>query len=96
MICIETNINYFLPIKYDRMEKDLVLRKIGAKIKEVRLSKGLSQVELVARMEISTDPNNISRLEAGRSNLTMFTLYRISKALEVPMKDLIDVDLTQN
>ncbi|KJD33980.1 transcriptional regulator [Tamlana nanhaiensis] len=77
------------------MEKDFVLSKIGAKIKEIRLSKGLSQVELVARMEISTDPNNISRLEAGRSNLTMFTLYRISKALEVPMKDLIDVDLSE-
>ncbi len=78
------------------MEKEFVLKKIGAKIKEVRISKGLSQVELVARMEISTDPNNISRLEAGRSNLTMFTLYRLSKALEVPMKDLIDVDLTRN
>ncbi len=77
------------------MEKEFVLKKIGAKIKEVRIDKGLSQVELVARMEISTDPNNISRLEAGRSNLTMFTLYRLSKALEVPMKDLIDVDLNE-
>lgn len=78
------------------MDKDFVLRKIGQKIREIRIEKGLSQVELVARMEISTDPNNISRLEAGRSNITMFTLYRISDALKVPMKDLVDVDLTQN
>ena len=78
------------------MDKDFVLSKIGQKIREIRIEKGLSQVELVARMEISTDPNNISRLEAGRNNLTIFTLYRISKALDVPMKDLIDVDLTEN
>lgn len=78
------------------MDKDFVLSKIGQKIREIRIEKGLSQVELVARMEISTDPNNISRLEAGRNNLTIFTLYRISKALDVPMKDLIDVDLTKN
>jgi transcriptional regulator with XRE-family HTH domain len=78
------------------MDKNLVLKKVGQKIKEIRLEKGLSQVELVARMEISTDPNNISRLEAGRSNLTVFTLHRLSLVLEVPMKDLIDVDLTEN
>lgn len=78
------------------MDKSLVLKKVGQKIKEIRLEKGLSQVELVARMEISTDPNNISRLEAGRSNLTVFTLHRLSLVLEVPMKDLIDVDLTEN
>lgn len=78
------------------MDKDFVLSKIGQKIREIRIEKGLSQVELVARMEKSTDPNNISRLEAGRNNLTIFTLYRISKALDVPMKDLIDIDISEN
>lgn len=75
------------------MNKEELLKKVGSKIKEVRISKGLSQVELTAKMEQSTDPNNISRLEAGRNNLTIFTLARIAKALEVPMKDLIDVEL---
>ena len=75
------------------MNKEDILKKVGNKIKEVRTRKGLSQVELTARMELSTDPNNISRLEAGRNNLTIFTLARIAKALEVPMKDLIDVEI---
>lgn len=74
------------------LNKQEVLKKVGEKIKEIRISKGLTQVELVARMEISTDPNNISRLEAGRSNITLFTIYRLSEALEVPMKDLLNVD----
>ena len=75
------------------MSKEEILKKVGSKIREVRISKGLSQVELVAKMELSTDPNNISRLEAGRNNLTVFTLARIAKALEVPMKDLVDVTI---
>lgn len=75
------------------MNKEEVLYKVGQKIREIRIEKCLTQVELVAKMQITTDPNNISRLEAGRSNLTLFTLYRISKALEVPMKELVDVEL---
>lgn len=75
------------------LNKEEILKKVGGKIKEVRLSKGLSQVELTAKMELSTDPNNISRLEAGRNNLTIFTLARIAKALEVPMSDLVNVNI---
>ena len=78
------------------MDKNFVLKKVGQKIREIRIKKGLTQVELTARMEITTDPNNISRLEAGRSNITLFTIYRISEALEVPMKELIDIDLSTN
>lgn len=76
------------------MNKDSVLKKVGQRIREIRIEKGLTQVELVAKMEISTDPNNISRLEAGRNNLTLFTLYRISEALEVSMKELVDINLS--
>ena len=78
------------------MNKQLVLEKVGEKIREIRISKGLTQVELVAKMEITTDPNNISRLEAGRSNITLFTIYRLSVALEIPMKDLLDVQPFEN
>ncbi|ARN78235.1 transcriptional regulator [Nonlabens spongiae] len=74
------------------MLKEEILKKVGQKIREIRISKGLTQVELVAKMEITTDPNNISRLEAGRSNITLFTIYRISTALEVSMKELVDVE----
>ena len=65
------------------MEKSKILIQIGKRIKEVRESKGISQIELVGRMEGNIDATNISRIESGRTNPTIITLYRISTALEI-------------
>ncbi|WP_306400448.1 helix-turn-helix domain-containing protein [Kaistella yananensis] len=35
------------------------------------------------------DVTNISRIEAGRTNPTIFTLYRLADALEVSILDLL-------
>nr|WP_286429647.1 helix-turn-helix transcriptional regulator [Myroides marinus] len=34
------------------------------------------------------DTTNISRIESGRTNPTIFTLYRIASALEIPLENL--------
>lgn len=65
------------------MEKSEILKLIGKRIKEVRESKGISQVELVGKMHGVIDPTNISRIESGRTNPTVFTLFRIAEALEI-------------
>ena len=81
------------------MEKSELLKLIGKRIKEVRLSKGITQLELVIRMEDSSgriDETNISRIESGRTNPTVFTLFRIAEALEVNPKELLDFDISQN
>lgn len=78
------------------MNKEFVLKKVGKKIREIRLEKGLTQQDVAARIQGSTDATNISRLEAGRSNPTVFMLHRLSLVFEVPMKKLIDVDLSEN
>ena len=78
------------------MEKSEILKKVGKRIKEVRESKGISQVELVGKLSGEIDPTNISRIEAGRTNPTVFTLFRIAEALEIQAKDLIDVEITTN
>jgi len=75
------------------MEKDELLSRVGQKIKEIRQSKGLSQVGLVGRVSGEIDTTNISRIESGRTNPTLHTLYRLSEALEIPLKDLVDIDL---
>ncbi|WP_124641920.1 helix-turn-helix domain-containing protein [Amniculibacterium aquaticum] len=74
------------------MEKSEILKKVGKRIKEVRESKGLSQVELVGKMQGEIDPTNISRIESGRTNPTIYTLYRIAEALEVKVIELIDIE----
>ena len=73
------------------MEKSEILRIVGKRIKEVRESKGLSQVELVGKMQGEIDPTNISRIESGRTNPTVFTLFRIAEAMEVPIVELVDI-----
>lgn len=74
------------------MEKVKLLRIIGSNIKRVRESKGLTQVDLVGKIEGEIDTTNISRIESGRTNPTVFTLYRIAVALEVSIKELLDIN----
>lgn len=72
------------------MEKSELLKNVGKKIQEIRISKGLTQVDLVGKIQGEIDTTNISRIESGRTNPTIFTLYRIASALEIEMKDLMD------
>jgi transcriptional regulator with XRE-family HTH domain len=71
-----------------RMEKSEILKIIGQNIKRIRLEKGLTQVDLVGKIEAQIDTTNISRIEQGRTNATIHTLFRISKALEVPLSEI--------
>lgn len=58
----------------------------------MRESKGLSQVDVVGRMQGEIDPTNISRIESGRTNPTVLTLFRLAEALDIQVKELLDVD----
>lgn len=73
------------------MEKSEILKAVGKKIKELREAKGLSQVDLVGKIEGNIDTTNISRIESGRTNPTLYTLYRIASALEVELTDLVNI-----
>lgn len=46
----------------------------------------------VGKMSGEIDPTNISRIESGRTNPTIFTLFRIAEALEIPLKDLFSIE----
>jgi transcriptional regulator with XRE-family HTH domain len=74
-----------------RMEKGEILKIIGQNVKRIRLEKGLTQVDLVGKIETQIDTTNISRIEKGRTNATIHTLYRISQALEVPLSEICNV-----
>ncbi len=74
------------------MEKSELLKKVGKKIQNIRLKKGMSQVDLVGMIEGNIDTTNISRIESGRTNPTLYNLYRISQALNVPLTDLVNFE----
>lgn len=55
----------------------------GIAIRDAREEAGLSQTELAARIGIAQSA--LSRIEAGRANLTLGTLQRVTDALGVPL-----------
>lgn len=69
------------------LEKRKVLIRIGLNIKHIRQSKNISQKQLAYHCDF--EKSNMSRIEAGRSNVTIFTLYKISKALDVDLFRLV-------
>lgn len=78
------------------MEKEKILISVGSKIKEIRLDKGLSQLDLVGKMDGNIDVTNISRIEKGRTNPTVYTLFRIALALEVHPKEFLDFQIEES
>lgn len=64
------------------------LIKIGKNISRIRKEKGLTIKAL--GLECDIDKPNLIPIEKGRRNITILTLVKISKALEVELKDLIN------
>lgn len=62
------------------------LKKIGKRIQELREMQNLSQQDFAAK--INYDKSNMSRLEAGKTNMTVTTLEKVSKALNVELIEL--------
>jgi transcriptional regulator with XRE-family HTH domain len=67
-----------------------ILKNIGIRIKDIRESQGISQQDLAAACNF--EKANMSRIEAGRTNLTIRTLFKIGQALKVTVSELVDVE----
>ena len=67
---------------------DEFLSLIGEKIREIRLNKRLTQMELAFKCN-DVDYSQINRVELGKVNFSVSYLTLISNALEVNPKDLL-------
>jgi putative transcriptional regulator len=63
---------------------------VADRIKAIRKSKGITQVELAAKM--GTTQRAISYYENPETNLSLEVLTKIAKGLEVPVKKLLDFE----
>ncbi|MBL0153112.1 MAG: helix-turn-helix transcriptional regulator [Chitinophagaceae bacterium] len=72
------------------MTEPKFLSRLGARIKEIRLQKEISQHELASRCNF--EKASMSRIESGKTNVTVLTLRKISNALEVDMSDFFVYD----
>ncbi len=71
------------------MNKEVFLVKIGNRIRQVRIEKGISQAELARRT--FKDRQAIERIENAKINPSIYILYQIAQALEVEVKVLVDI-----
>lgn len=84
------HINLFLTCQICQvMDKQELLKSVGKRIQDIRVSKGLTQVDLVGKIDGDIDTTNISRIESGRTNPTIYTLHRIAVALDVKLEELV-------
>ena len=69
------------------MTKDALKKKIGKRIVELRTQKGWSQSDLARASD--KDRQSIEKLENGKVNPTLYTLFEISKVLKVSLSELV-------
>ena len=70
------------------MELNEQLIKLGLKVRELRLSKSLSQTDLA--FKIGKDQPSINRLEKGKINPSILYLLEIANGLEIPVSKLLE------
>lgn len=67
------------------MDKNKFIKKLGDNLKKARKNEGMTQ-EQVSDL-CGCVKQNIQRAEAGKVNPTAYFLYRVSRALGVPVSD---------
>ena len=70
------------------MTKEELKTKIGQRIIELRTQKGWSQSDLARAC--NKDRQAIEKLENGKVNPTLYSLWEVSQALGVSLKKLVD------
>jgi transcriptional regulator with XRE-family HTH domain len=61
---------------------------VGKRIKELREKQKIQQQDIAAACNI--EKSNFSRLEAGNTNPTIYTLSKIADRLSVSLSELLD------
>ena len=69
------------------MNYNFLYQRIGKKIKNIRMEKGITQEELAEKADIHRA--YFWEIEQGR-NISLKTAYKIARALGVKLRDLFD------
>ncbi|OIV42755.1 helix-turn-helix domain-containing protein [Flavobacterium johnsoniae] len=73
------------------ISEETFISNLGIHIRQLREKKGLSQQALADDCEITR--NQIGRIERAEINTGIKTLIRISNALDIDLKELLDFPL---
>lgn len=73
---------------YLTMEKETMLLKLGERIREIRLKKGISQKKMA--VSIGKEQQSIQRLEQGKTNPSYYYLREVANGLEISLCELFE------
>ena len=68
-----------------------VLRSLGYHLREIRQQKQLRQKTVAKLCEM--DSGSYSNIENGKRNITVLTLFKISKVLKVSMAEIMSFEM---
>lgn len=60
--------------------------QLGAKIQRVRKAKKMTQEDLAAKIDVQTA--TISNIEGGKTDTSVYTIYKIAQALRTHVREL--------
>jgi DNA-binding XRE family transcriptional regulator len=69
------------------LDKKEVCMRVGTNVRELRLKKGLTIEKLAS--EADMEYTQLSRIELGQINTSLYQIYKIANALSVKMPDLV-------
>ena len=72
------------------MDDKQLFSGVGERIRQLRAERGISQQDLAALCDF--EKSNMSRIESGKTNLTLKNMYKICRALGVRLSDLVDIE----
>ena len=78
-----------MPRPTPTFEESALLRALGARVRELRLAKGLTQEQLVERADL--DRSYYADVERGRTNASILILARVAQGLGVSLAVLFEI-----
>lgn len=73
------------------MVNEDVIKKFGLRLRELREERSISQQHLADISNVSK--LTIQRIENAKFSVTLDTLISISKALEIPLSELVNIQI---
>ena len=71
------------------MDEIELLKKVGDRIRKLRLEAGFSQEKL--SFECNLDRTYVGSVERGERNIAIKNLYKLSKVLNISISELLDI-----
>jgi len=72
------------------MDKEVLLKQLGERIRTIRKAKGITQTELAHKLD--KDQPSVNRLETGKINASYYYLSQIAKGLGVTLEEMFKED----